>query len=173
DVLSRRLVRLEGDMDVPVAALGTTPSEAERQIALRHLAMMIARDEPYAAVLSAVTGEALRQFGPASAGVLRYEPDGRTAIVAESTHDASAPGWASSLPSGLTGTVLHTGRFASASEGSRVTAAAPVHVDDLLWGLVTIAFERAALPPDSEQRLAELAELVEAAVTNEQHRAEL
>lgn len=52
-------------------------------------------------------------------------------------------------------------------------AATPVHVDQLLWGLLAITSPRATLPSDTEQRLAELAELAATAVGNEQRQAEL
>jgi signal transduction histidine kinase len=160
---------MEGVMKVPVP-VGTTQDEVGTQAALRRLAMMIARREPHEAVLRGVAEEAARQFGPASGGVIRYERDGRTTLLAETS---PAAGWGGRLPAGLTATVLRTGRFASAPVGSRFTAAVPVHVDDLLWGLVAVASERASVPPDTEQRLADLAELVATAVTDEQRQAEL
>lgn len=152
-----------------VRAAATVHNDAETQSALHHLALMIAKGEPFAAVLAAVIAEAVRQFGPPStAGVISYERDGRTTVVAE-----SAQGMPGRLPPGLAATVLRTGRFTSASEGSRFTAATPVHVDELLWGLLAITSQQATLPSDPEQRLAELAELVATAVGNEQRQAEL
>ena len=157
------------ELAVPV---GTTHVETGTQAALRRLAMMIARRQPHEAVLREVAVETARRFGPASAGVLRYERDGRTALLAESSHGSPAAGWSGRLPTGLTATVQRSGRFASVSDGSRFTAATPVHVDGMLWGLVAVASENAP-PPDSEGRLAELAELVATAVADEQRQAEL
>ena len=152
-----------------VRAAATVQNDAETQSALHRLALMIAKGEPFAAVQAAVTAEAVRQFGPSStAGVIRYERDGRTTVVAESTQ--GLPGH---LPAGLTAAVLRTGRFTSAPVGSRLAAATPVHVDQLLWGLLAITSPRATLPSDTEQRLAELAELAATAVGNEQRQAEL
>jgi signal transduction histidine kinase len=158
---------MEDVMEVRAAA--TVQNDAETQSALHHLALMIAKGEPFAAVLAAVTAEAVRQFGPPStAGVISYERDGRTTVVAE-----SAQGLPARLPPGLAAAVLRIGRFTSTSEGSRFTAATPVHVDELLWGLLAITSQQATLPSDPEQRLAELAELVATAVGNEQRQAEL
>jgi signal transduction histidine kinase len=175
DVLAGTFVRMEGVMEVPVPAVGTTQGDVETQTALRRLAMMIAMGTPYEAVVRAVADETVRQFGPATACVIRYELDGRTALVAESAQDPPASGRGGHLPTGLATTVLRTGRFASATEGSGFTAGAPVHVDDLLWGLVAVMSTGAGAqpPPDPEQRLAELAELMATSVANEQRRAEL
>ena len=159
-------------MEVPVPVAGTTMGVAETQTALRRLTMMIAKGEPYETVLRALTVEAVRQFGPATAGVIRYEGDGRPTLVAETTQGPPAAGWGGCLPAGLTTTVLRTGRFVSASVGSRFTAAMPVRVDDLLWGLVAVGSGQ-VLPADAEQRLAELAELAATAVENDESRAEL
>jgi signal transduction histidine kinase len=160
-------------MEVSAPVVGTTQDEAELQAALRRLAMMIAKDEPSAAVLHAVAEEAVRQFGPATAGVIRYERDGRTTLVAESTEGPPAAGCGGRLPAaGLTAADLHTGRFVSASVGSRFTAAMPVYVDDVMWGLVGVGLGR-TLPTDAERRLTELAELVATAVADEQRWAEL
>jgi signal transduction histidine kinase len=160
---------MEDVMEVRAAAIGTVQNDAETQSALHRVALMIAKGEPYAAVLAAVAVEAVRQFGPSStAGVIRYERDGRTTVVAE-----SAQGLSGHLPTGLTATVLRTGRFTSASEGNRFTAATPVHVDELLWGLLAVTAPLAALPSDTEQRQAELAELLATAVGNEQRQTEL
>ena len=159
-------------MEVPTPVVGTAQDEAELQAALCRLAVMIAKGEPSAAVLGAVAAEAVRQFSPATAGVIRYERDGRTTLVAESTQGPPAAGWGGHLPTGLTTTVVRTGRFVSASVGRRFTAAMPVHVDDLMWGLVAVGSGR-ALPTDAEHRLTELAELVATAVANDQRWGEL
>lgn len=160
-------------MEVSAPVVGTTQDEAELQAALRRLAMMIAKDEPSTAVLQAVTAEAVRQFGPATAGVIRYERDGRTTLVAESTEGPPAAGRGGCLPAaGLTAAALHTRRFVSASLGSRFTAAMPVYLDDLMWGLVAVGSGR-ELPTDAERRLTELAELVAATLAGEQRWAEL
>jgi signal transduction histidine kinase len=165
---------MEGVMEVPRAAVATRGGgEAETQAALRRLAMMIAKGEPQEAVWRGVAAEAVRQFGRASAGVIRYERDGRTTLLAESSRCSPAHDRGGRLPAELPATVLRTGRFTSASDERRFTAATPVVVDGLLWGLVAVAAEQATLPPDSAQRLAGLAELVTTTVTNEQHRAEL
>jgi signal transduction histidine kinase len=163
---------MEEVMELPAPAVGRTPSEAETQAALRRLAMMIARAEPAEAVLREVAAQAARQFGPATADVIRYDCDGRTTLVADSTQGPPAAGWGSRPPAGLTASVHRTARFVSASVGRRFTAAMPVHVGEALWGLVAVGSGR-KLPPDTEQRLAELAEIVATTVTNEQRQAEL
>jgi signal transduction histidine kinase len=159
-------------MDVPVSGVGAAQNEVETLDALHRLAMMIAAAEPCEAVLGAVTAQAACRFGPATAVVIRFEPDGRSTVVAESRQGAPRRD-GGRLPAGLTTTVLRTGRFASAADGSWFTAATPVRIDDMPWGLLAVASEQAVLPPGSEQRLAELAEIVTTAVTCEHRQAEL
>jgi signal transduction histidine kinase len=161
-------------MDVPASAIGTLRNDAETQPALRRLAMMIAREEPYEYVLRAVSAEAVRQFGPASACVVRYELDGRATLVAsESAAGSPAPSWDGHPPPRLTAAVLCTGQFARVPEGLLSVAAMPVRVDGLLWGLVVLQAAQATPPPDTEQRLADLADLVATAAGMQQHQIEL
>ncbi len=161
-------------MEVSAATIGGGRSDAATQTALRRLAMMIARGESYEVVLRAVTAETAQQFGATVATVIKYEPDGKTSTVAgESGPDSSALLDDAHPPTELTATVRRTRRFASVPERTRAAAAMPVNVHGRLWGLVTVGSGHAALPPDAEERLAELAELVATAVANEQHRREL
>jgi signal transduction histidine kinase len=161
-------------MDVPASAIGTLRNDAETQPALRRLAMMLAREEPYEHVLRAVSAEAVRQFGPASACVARYELDGRATLVASASAAGSpAPSWDGHPPARLTASVLRTGQFARVPEGLLSVAAMPVRVDGQLWGLVVLQAAQATLPPDTEQRLTELADLVATAAIREQRRTEL
>jgi signal transduction histidine kinase len=94
--------------------------------------------------------------------------------------------WQGFPPTGLTATVLRTGRAARVDdyrdipggepylgEGLRSAVAMPVHVQGRLWGLIAVGSGQGPLPPDTEQRMAEFTELVATAVANAQSRAEL
>jgi len=87
---------------------------------------------------------------------------------------------------GLTATVLRTGRAARVddyrdipggqpylAEGLRSAVAVPVHVHGRLWGMIAVGSGQGPLPPDTEQRMSEFTELVATAVANAQSRAEL
>jgi signal transduction histidine kinase len=163
---------------------------ADTQAALRRLAMLVAQGEPPEAVFAAVTREALRHFGGGTARMIRYELDGTATLLAnegltvpEVQVGEPVEGYP---PTGLTATVLRTGRAARADdirdlpgeerylrEGLRSAAAMPVHVNGRLWGAIAVGSRQAPLPPDAEQRMAEFTDLVAAAVANAQNRGAL
>jgi len=163
---------------------------ADTQASLRRLAMLVARGESPEAVFAAVTGEALRYFGNGTARMIRFELDGTATLVAnEGTtgpHVRVGRRWEGYPPTGLTATVLRTGRAARVddygdlpggepylAEGLRSAVAMPVHVHGRLWGMIAVGSGQGPLPADTEQRMTEFTELVATAVANAQSRAEL
>ena len=163
---------------------------ADTQAALRRLAMLVAQGEPPEAVFAAVTREALRHFGGGTARMIRYELDGTATLLANEglTVPPSRVGepLEGQPPTGLTATVLRTGRAARTDdirdlpdgerylrEGVRSAAAMPVHVNGRLWGAIAVGSRQAPLPPDAELRMAEFTDLVAAAVANAQNRGAL
>jgi signal transduction histidine kinase len=163
---------------------------ADIQAALRRLAMLVARGEPPEAVFAAVTREALRHFGRGTARMIRYELDGRATLVAnEGTtgpHVRVGERWKDYPPTGLTATVLRTGRAARVDdyrdipggehylrEGLRSAVAVPIHVNGRLWGMIAVGSGQGPLPPNTEQRMTDFTDLVATAVANAQNRAEL
>jgi GAF domain-containing protein len=162
---------------------------ADTQAALRRLAMLVAAGEPPQAVFTAATREALRHFGNGTARMIRYEDDGTaTLLVNEGTtgpHVRVGERWEHPA-TGLTATVLRTGRAARIEdyrdvpgaepylrEGLRSAVAMPIHVNGRLWGMISIASARGALPPDTEQRMTDFTDLIATAISNAQNRAEL
>jgi signal transduction histidine kinase len=122
--------------------------------------------------------------------MIRYELDGTATLVAnEGTtgpHVRVGKLWKGYPPTGLTATVLHTGRAARVDdyrdipggepylrEGLRSAVAMPIHVDGRLWGMIAVGSGHGPLPPDTEQRMTEFTDLVATAVANAQNRAEL
>ena len=163
---------------------------ADMQASLRRLAMLVARGESPEAVFAAVTKEALRHFGNGTARMIRFELDGTATLVAnEGTtgpHVRVGRRWEGYPATGLTATVLRTGRAARVddyrdipggqpylAEGLRSAVAVPVHVHGRLWGMIAVGSGEGPLPPDTEQRMSEFTELVATAVANAQSRAEL
>jgi signal transduction histidine kinase len=163
---------------------------ADTQSALRRLAMLVARGEPPEVVFAAVTKEVLRYFGSGTARMIRYELDGTATLVAnEGTtgpHVRVGERWEGYPATGLTATVLRTGRAARVDdyrdipggepylrEGLRSAVAMPIHVNGRLWGLIAVGSGKGPLPDGTEQRMTEFTDLVATAVANAQNRAEL
>jgi signal transduction histidine kinase len=122
--------------------------------------------------------------------MIRYELDGTATLVAnEGTtgpHVQVGKLWKGYPPTGLTATVLDTGRAARVDdyrdvpggepflrEGLRSAVAVPIHVDGRLWGMIAVGSGHGPLPSDTEQRMTEFTDLVATAVANAQNRAEL
>jgi signal transduction histidine kinase len=131
-----------------------------------------------------------RLLGANTTHLLRHEPDGALTSVA----DRGEPGievdgdrFALEGDS-VTGAVLRTGRparmdYERASgavadrlreQGIRAAVAAPIVVEDRLWGVMAAAWKRTeTLPADIEARMAQFTELIATAIANTQSRAEL
>jgi signal transduction histidine kinase len=122
--------------------------------------------------------------------MIRYEPDGTATLVAnEGTtgpHVRVGERWEGYPPTGLTATVLRTGRAARVDdyhdipggepylrEGLRSAVAMPIHVNGRLWGAIAVGSGQGPLAPDTEQRMTQFTDLVATAVANAQNRAEL
>jgi GAF domain-containing protein len=188
--------RMADFMELAATAIANARAEqelrelADTQAALRRLAMLVARGEPPEAVFAAATREALRHFGGGTARMIRYELDGTATLVAnEGTtgpHVRVGERWESYPPTGLTATVMQTGRAARVDdyhdvpggepylrEGIRSAVAMPIHVNGRLWGAIAVGSGQGPLPPDTAQRMTEFTDLVATAVANAQNRAEL
>lgn len=163
---------------------------ADTQASLRRLAMLVAAAEPPDALFAAVTREVSRHFGNDTARMIRFEADGTATLVAsEGTtgpHVRVGELWTGYPPTGLTSTVLRTGRATRIDdyskipggerylrEGLRAAVGMPVHVDRRVWGLIAIGSTEGPLPSDTERRLTDFTDLVATAVANAQGRAEL
>jgi signal transduction histidine kinase len=127
------------------------------------------------------------------ADVFRYEDDG-AAIVVVASH--AAPG-APHLSVGerlttegdnISGKVFRTGQAARMDDwggadgciadrvrelGFRSSVGAPIVVDERVWGMAGATSRADSLPPDTEERIAEFAELVATAIAAATTRAEL
>jgi len=166
----------------------------EEQAALRRVATAVAGGATPERVFDLVTEEAGRLLRASSAGMIRYEPGNESATVVGRWHGTDPLGMevGTVVPvSGDTGVahVLRTGapvRIESfkgrrgwiAEEmdrlGFRGTVSAPITVDGRIWGAVIVATasdER--MPPETETRLSEFADLVALALSSASARQEL
>jgi signal transduction histidine kinase len=188
--------RMADFMELAAMAIANAKAEQElrelvdTQAALRRLAMLVAQGDTPEAVFAAATREALRHFGGGTARMIRYELDGTATLLAnEGTtgpHVLVGKRWEGYPPTGLTATVLRTGRSARVDdyrdipggepylrEGLRSAVAAPIHVNGRLWGAIAVGSGQGPLAPDAEQRMTQFTDLVATAVANAQNRAEL
>jgi signal transduction histidine kinase len=185
--------RMADFMDLAAMAIANAGAEqelrqlADTQAALRRLATLVAQGEPPEVVFAAATREALRHFGGGTARMIRYELDGTATLLAnEGTtgpHVRVGERWEGYPPTGLTATVLRTGRPARVDdyadvpggepylrEGLRTAVALPIHVNGRLWGAIAVGSGQGPLPPDIEQRMTKFTRLVATAVANAQNR---
>jgi signal transduction histidine kinase len=180
------------------AALEASRDELARllaeQAALRRVATLVARGIPPAGIFLAVSEEIRRLHGADSAGIARFEPDGRSmVVVSEGAGDVPLD-----LPAGTVvklkdylapAVVWRTGRCAQVDEdawsgrpdwftgalrelGIRSMVASPVVVEGRLWGVVNALSTRGPFASGTADRMADFTELVATAVGNAESRAE-
>jgi signal transduction histidine kinase len=145
---------------------------ADEQDALRRLATAVAHNVPPREIFVAVAEELGPLLGADHAAVVRFEADATVAVVAGTGQriDEVAIGTRLELDELPAVTrVLRTGR--SARVGSAV--ASPIIVEGRLWGAVVASTRRESLRADTEERMANFAELVGIVIGNAESRAEL
>ena len=165
---------------------------AEEQAALRRVATLVAEGAAPTAVFDAVAAEMEGLLDADGVTLSRYEPGGEVTVVA---HRGSG---ASRVPPGtrvrhegenVTTMVRRSARPARVEsyEGTqgaiaemvqtlavRAAVGAPIVVDGRLWGVVIANWTSEESPPaDTEQRMAEFAELLDTAIANADSRDQL
>jgi GAF domain-containing protein/ketosteroid isomerase-like protein len=186
-VAGGRIVQWRVYLDPPAEgqASAAFAAVAAEQSALRRVAELVARHGSSERVFAVVTEELSRLLGVKLVRTVRFEPDGSTTVLASLGKDVDLipPGANVTWPRGsVTDQVLRTGRPARVDdyaplggpiaailreEGVRCAAGGPIIVDGRLWGAMVVASESAKhLPPGSEHRVAEFAELVSTAISN-------
>ena len=162
---------------------------ADEQAALRRVAELVARRVPQDELFTSVAVEASRLIDGLDATLLRRDAGASWTVVA--THGGpAAVGSKLTLgdgDDGLLRRLVRTGRSARIDDyatvagevlardqlGLRSAAAAPIFVESRLWGAIGVSSGDRSLPAGAEQRLAEFAELVTAALANAQARADV
>jgi GAF domain-containing protein len=165
---------------------------ADEQAALRRVAELVARQASPEQVFGLVTEELSRLLGVTMVRTLRFEPDGTATILAARgiADDGLTEAANFEIPEGSAiGRVLRTGRPARVDDfaevkgpigaalreqGAAAGVGGPIVVDGRLWGAMAVGSRSAeALPPGSEDRVAQFAELVSAAISNVESRAKV
>jgi GAF domain-containing protein len=173
------------------AAISNSESRAEvqrlaaEQSALRRVAELVARQARPDDVFTLVTEELGRLLGVSIVRTVRFEADGTATVVAAHgiADDRLIAGDNFSIPeqSGIE-KVLRTGRPARLDDftevegpiaaimreqGAEAGVAGPIVVDGRLWGAMAVgALSAEAVPPGTEERVAQFAELVSTAISN-------
>jgi PAS domain S-box-containing protein len=168
---------------------------AEQQAALRRVATLVARGVEPSEVFDAVTDEMRRCMDAMTAGLWRFETSGELTLLAGAAGD---PALLAKWPVGtrtpvegntLASTVQRTGRPARMDDyanvtgsvaervrnvGVRAAVGVPIIVDGRLWGLAAVGSIRPGpLPPDTEARMGDFADLVATSIANAATRDEL
>jgi PAS domain S-box-containing protein len=165
---------------------------AEEQAALRRVAMLVAGGAAPEAVFDAVAAEMDGLLGGDGVTLSRYEPDEEVTVVASRGVSAAR------VPAGTR--VSHQGENVTSmvrraqrpvrmenydgtdgpiaglvrSLGVRASVAAPIVVDGRLWGVTIATWTGEESPPaDTEERMAQFAELLDTAIANADSRAQL
>jgi PAS domain S-box-containing protein len=161
---------------------------ADEQAALRRVATLVARGVGPDLVFGAVADEVGDLFNAEVTAMLRFEPDG-TATFMGGRNAEPLPGTRVTLdPRYVVGAVRATGRAARfdvddttspslpepvRATGLRSSVGTPIVVEGRLWGAIAVGSRNEPLPPDTEQRMAALTELVATAIANANTRSEL
>ena len=159
---------------------------AEEQAALRRVATLVATGVEPGAVFEAVPGEVNALFGTDIAAVVKFEGDG-IATVMGALGGPHSPGARVQLdPDYVVAAAQRTGQAARFDRdggddvpsvvqdwGVRSALASPVVVEGEVWGAMTIASFRQALPNGTERRLNDFTNLVATAIASAESRTEL
>jgi signal transduction histidine kinase len=167
---------------------------ADQQAALRRVATLVARGAAPSGVFSAVAEELAWCLGVTHATLVRYEADGGAVLLA--SHDDR--GSQNEIPVGkrfsfegesVPAMVFRTGRAARRDSHEHAPSpdvqyihelglysgvGVPIVVDGRLWGAANVGSSRPEpLPPDTEARVGDFADLVATAIANADARTEL
>jgi signal transduction histidine kinase len=167
---------------------------ARQQAALRRVATLVARGVSQSGVFSAVAEEMAGCLNVGNAEVLRYEDDGVAVVVVASYAAPGMPKFSvgerlTAEGDNVAAIVFREGKAARMDSwggavgplaervrelGIRSRVGAPIVVDERMWGMAVISTTHAdPLPPDTEARIAEFAELVATGIAAATARADL
>jgi signal transduction histidine kinase len=168
---------------------------ADLQASLRRVATLVAHGVAPSEVFSAVADELARCLGVRHTTLFRFEPDGAGLLVAghhESAGTKLAVGQRFSLDGeSVAAMVLRTGRPARMDSqdhdnapgpaadyirrlGMRSGVGVPIMVDGRVWGAAIVGSSQPdPLPPDTESRVGDFADLVTTAIANAETHAQL
>jgi signal transduction histidine kinase len=161
---------------------------ADEQAALRRVATLVAEGVRPAEIFSAVSDEVGQLFATRVAGVVRFDREDRAIVLVGAAQQVAAEvaGARWSFDDALASArVYHTGRSARmggtvgapisagfGGPGIACTVASPIVVEGRLWGAMVVAASE-ELPPDAEERMEKVGELVATAIANAESKSEL
>jgi signal transduction histidine kinase len=161
----------------------------EEQAALRQVGALVVSGAPLAEVLDVIVGHARRLADTDMASVLRYREGWGEILASSGGGEHVRPGLRTPVTGeGTVPDVLRTGRPAriddlgavpgpwtafGVSIGLAASAAAPILIEDRVWGALTVATGSGPLMPGVERRLASFAELAASAIAGAMAREEL
>ncbi len=165
---------------------------AEEQAALRRVATVVARGGSRADVFGAIAEEVRQLFGDSLIYMFRYEDERAVVAVASAGsvedvfpvgarrelggNNASTQVWRTGEPVRIDDYATASGPIAEAVRptNTRSVIAAPIVVDERLWGVMVVgATDDDPLPPESESRLGQFTELMATAIANADARAQV
>jgi signal transduction histidine kinase len=167
---------------------------ADVQAALRRVATLVARGAEPSEVFGAVTDEARRCLRVATVGLWRFEATDEITLLAAAADRELLAKWPMGARTPVEGdnlasAVLSTGRPARMDDyedatgpiaarvrelGVRATVGVPIIIGGRVWGLSAVgSVTPGPMPADTEERIADFAELVATAIANAATRADL
>jgi signal transduction histidine kinase len=190
--------RLSQFTDLMGTAIANTEARAQverlaaEQAALRRVATLVAQGASPGAVLDAVAGEMEALLDADQVALNRFEPGGEILVLAHRGLDAartpvgsrvSVSGESATAAVRLTGRPARMESYEGAvgplaelarATGLRASVSAPIVVEGRLWGLITASWKGdESPPPDTEERMAEFAQLLDTAIANADGRDQL
>jgi signal transduction histidine kinase len=195
DVTDRRLEqdRLREAQRMVEASHAEVSALAEQQAALRRVATLVARGVDPAQVYPAAVAELSRGLGIDNVALLRYE-SGEALVLLAARDDSGrtrmpigerVPLDGNNVPALIleTGAAARIDNFDEATGptaervhrlGLRSAVGAPIIIDGRTWGALVIGSSiTEPLPPETEARICDFADLVATAISNAETRAEL
>lgn len=146
---------------------------ADEQAALRRVATLVARGASPNEVFDAVALEAARVLSSERVALCRYEGDGSATVLArygELMPEVSVGTRITLENEGVTGTIAEI----ASGTGAHSSVWAPIEVEGRRWGVIVASWTQPEPPPpDTENRIAQFAELAATAIANADSRAQL
>ncbi|MDT5182896.1 MAG: hypothetical protein QOI29_1054 [Mycobacterium sp.] len=193
DAAAPRLDAVEPRTRLVAAGRDMLSMLAEQQASLRRVATLVARGFDPHEVFAAVAEELARCLDVHYCTLIRYEPDGAAILVAghHEPDGMKVPvGKRFSLDSETVAALVFRGGEAARMDshdnargpgaayirqlGVRSAVGAPIIVDRRLWGAAIVGSrQHEPLPPDTETRVADFADLVATAIASAEARAQL
>ncbi|MDN5776071.1 MAG: GAF domain-containing protein [Humibacillus sp.] len=156
---------------------------AEEQTALRRVAELVARGAPLEQVLAATAREASTLMRGLAAALMQYGGDEEAVVVAASNSPAPVGLRVPLTPDTGTGLVKQTGKPHRVDDFATTSLAAvaadlgivgavtvPVIVEGTVWGMLSTTSAGPPIPPETESRLTQFAELAAAAIAAAQNK---